>query len=291
MMDSGGSTGRLRDQYGVLPPGDIRLALVALSDSDKMWRRLFLYRFENGDLQGHNFGNIFLTALEKVTHNFERTIEAAQSILHTRGSIIPVTLNKTHLVATLKDGTLLKTEALIDIKEKRASIKKLALLKQVPSNPKAVQAILESDLIIIGPGDLYTSVLPNFMFADVVRAYQKSKAVKVFMSNLMNKFGQTDDFALSDYLNVYKKYLGNDPFSYVLIHDKPIPSAIISLYAKNGENAVQCDVVSDEKITIYKNDFISDHIYTSAKGDILSRSLLRHDGRKVGKFLKQTFLK
>ncbi|MFA6005183.1 MAG: gluconeogenesis factor YvcK family protein [Patescibacteria group bacterium] len=291
MTDSGGSTGRLRDQYGVLPPGDVRQALVALSDSDKIWRKLFLYRFETGDLQGHNFGNILLAALEKVTRNFERSIEAAESILNTRGSVIPVTLNKTHLVATLADGTVIKTEAFIDVKEQRPRIVNLALIRQTKGNPKAVSAIEKADLIIIAPGDLYTSILPNFMFKDIVQAFKKSTASKVLVANLMNKIGQTDDFALSDYIKVYEKYLGPKPFTHALVNDREIPRTIISLYAESKESSVKCDIRSSEQMTIYKNDFISDHIYGIGKGDILDRSLLRHDGHKVGKLLRHLFFK
>ena len=291
MMDSGGSTGRLRDQYGVLPPGDIRQALVALSDSDKMWRRLFLYRFETGDLKGHNFGNIFLTALEKVTHDFEKSIETAQTILHTKGSVIPVTLYKTHIVATLTDGTIIKTEALIDIKEKRKPIQSLALLRKVASNPRAITALQEANLIIVAPGDLYTSILPNFMFNDIIQNFRSSKSPKVLISNLMNKNGQTDEFKLSDYIRVLSEYLGENPFSHILVNETPIPKEIITHYEQVGENTVLTDLSSDNKVTLYKKDFISDHIYKSGKGDILERSLLRHDGRKVAHFLWKNFLR
>jgi uncharacterized cofD-like protein len=285
MMDSGGSTGRLRDQYGVLPPGDIRQALVALSDRDKIWRKLFLYRFSSGDLKGHNFGNLFLMALEKVTHSFETSIEAAESVLHTRGSVIPVTLHKTHIVAALSDGTIIKTEALIDLKEKRAPIQQLTLLKKVPSNPKALEAIKQAELIVIAPGDLYTSILPNFMFKDIVQEYRKSKARKVYIANLMNKVGQTDGFELSQYINVFEKYLGKSPFTDIMVNDKAFPSSVMEHYRSNGESVVECDISSNTKMTLYKKDFISDHVYSAKGGDQLERSLLRHDSSKVAKFI------
>jgi uncharacterized cofD-like protein len=285
MMDSGGSTGRLRDQYGVLPPGDVRQALVAMSKSPQIWRELFLYRFYNGDFNGHNFGNIFLTVLEKITGDFEKGIELAEYILQTKGTVIPVTLEKTDIVAKLKNGRLIKTEALIDRKEKRSAIEQLFLDKQVPVNKKAVNSISEADFIIIGPGDLYTSIIPNFVFSDIVNAYKNSKAVKIFVLNLMNKMGQTDNFTATDFINTYSKILGRSAFDHILVNNSKIDQSIEERYESKGEIKIIDDLKHNAKYKIHRADFISNVVNKQAAGDKLSRSLLRHDSQKLANYI------
>lgn len=291
MMDSGGSTGRLRDQYGALPPGDIRQALVALSESDKIWRELFLYRFNNGDFTGHNFGNIFLTVLEKITESFEKALLLAEQILQTKGNIIPITLENTHIIAELTDNTLIKTEALIDKQEKRAPIKKLFLEKKVKVNSKALNAIHEADYIIISPGDLYTSIIPNFMFKEIVQAYHKSKAKKIFVLNLMNKLGQTDNFKASDYIKHYSRILGDNPFDYILINKTKIPETMKKLYEKYGESDVINDLIEQNyKFKLIEADILNKQIYQKNKGDKLTRSLVRHDPEKLAKLIWENII-
>ncbi len=286
MMDSGGSTGRLRDQYGVLPPGDVRQALVALSGSDKIWRELFLYRFENGDFEGHNFGNIFLSALEKTTGNFEEAIELAEKILQTKGKVVPVTLKKTNIVARLEDNTLLKTEALIDKQEKRSRITDLYLEKNVPVNRQATKAIQQADIIVIGPGDLYTSILPNFMFNSIVQAYKKSRAKKVFILNLMNKLGQTDDFRASQYINIYKSFLGDRPFDHILVNTTKIPERVMEKYQQSGENEVVDDLDGQANgFSVHRGDFLGQSLFAKPAGDKLQRSLIRHDDAKLADYI------
>ncbi len=285
MMDSGGSTGRLRDQYGVLPPGDVRQALIAMSKSPQIWRELFLYRFHNGDFSGHNFGNIFLTVLEKITGDFEKGIELAEYILQTKGTVIPVTLEKTNIVAKLKNGHLIKTEALIDKKEKRSAIEKLFLDKQVAVNQKAVSCIREADYIIIGPGDLYTSIIPNFIFSDIVDAYKESKATKIFILNLMNKMGQTDNFSASDFIKIYTKILGSDAFDHVLVNNSIIDQSIEERYESKGEIKIIDNLKKNTEYKIHRADFISNVINKQTAGDKLSRSLLRHDSNKLASYI------
>jgi len=285
MMDSGGSTGKLRDQYGVLPPGDVRQALVALSESEKIWRELFLYRFTNGDLVGHNFGNLFLTVLEKITGSFEKAITLAEEILKTKGEVIPITLKRTHLNALLSDGQIIKTEALIDAQEKRAPIKKLSLDKPVQVNQKALVAIKQADIIIVGPGDLYTSILPNFMFKEFVQEYQKSKAKKIFVLNLMNKLGHTDNYRASDYLDQYYLYLGNKAFDYIVVNKTPLPEKILSRYKKYGENQVINNLKSSKNLKILSGNLLNKELYVKAQGDRLTRSLIRHEPNKLARFI------
>jgi len=291
MTDSGGSSGKLRDQYGVLPPGDIRQALIALSDSAKVWRELFLYRFESGDFSGHNFGNIFLTVLEKITQNYEKSIQLAQQVLKTKGHVIPITLGKTNINAQLDDGSIIKTEALIDQKVKRAKINKLYLEKDVPVNPRALNCLRNAEVIVVGPGDLFTSVLPSFMFKDFVHAYNQSQAKKVLVLNLMNKLGQTDNFKSSDFFNTYATYLQQKPFDYLVINNAPIPEEVKQLYFKSGESEVINDLKTSDQFTILEGNLVSDSCYEQKAGDILERSLIRHDSQKLAEFLWQEIIR
>lgn len=285
MTDSGGSTGKLRDQYGVLPPGDVRQALVALSDSEQVWRELFLYRFANGDFEGHNFGNLFLSVLEKLTGNFEKSISLAQTILKTKGQVIPVTLEEAHINAQLIDGSILKTEALIDQKVKRLPIKKLFLNKPTQVNPKALDVLKKADLIIVSPGDLYTSILPVFMFKEIVQSYKESSAKKVLVLNLMNKLGQTDNFQASDFLKVYTQNLGQNCFDYIVSNKKAINPEILAHYTKSGESQVKNDLRSLTNLKVLETDLISQAPIQKQPGDKLSRSLLRHDSEKLARFI------
>lgn len=285
MTDSGGSTGKLRDQYGVLPPGDVRQALVALADSAQIWRELFLYRFHNGDFQGHNFGNLFLTVLEKLTGSFQESIELAQTLLKTKGEIIPVTLEKTHLNAMLIDGTIIKTEAIIDKKVKRPPIDKLFLNSPVKVNQKALINLKSTQVIILAPGDLYTSILPVFMFKEFVQAFKQSQAKKVLILNLMNKLGQTDNFRASDFLKVYEKTLGENCFDYILVNNKPINKRILTHYQNSHESVVVNDLKSTTSLKILETDLISQKSYLKNQGDELARSILRHDSDKLARFI------
>ena len=285
MTDSGGSTGKLRDQYGVLPPGDVRQALVALADSDQIWRELFLYRFENGDFQGHNFGNLFLTVLEKLTGDFEQSIELAQTLLKTKGNIIPITLDKAQLNARLVDGTIIKTEAIIDKKVHRPKIDKLFLSQPAKVNDKALKNLKQAELIILAPGDLYTSILPVFIFKEVVQVYQKSKAKKLLILNLMNKLGQTDNFKASDFVKAYENILGHNCFDIILANNQVVNPKIVAHYQASGESQVVNDLTNSSKLKILETDLISQKSHFKQKADKLTRSILRHDSTKLAKFI------
>lgn len=210
MTDSGGSSGKLRTELGVLPPGDVRQCLVALSNSPKLMLDLFNYRFENGSsLSGHNFGNLFLTALEKTTGDFELAIEEAGRMLDITGKVIPVTLDKAELCAELADGTIIEGETNIDIPHgKRAKIKRVFLNPQAKASAKAIAAVQDCDLIVIGPGDLYTSIIPNLLVSGMARAVCASKARKVFILPLATKHGETDGFSGRDFIAEIEKYAG-----------------------------------------------------------------------------------
>lgn len=286
MMDSGGSTGRLRDQLGVLPPGDLRQCLVALSEAPELWRKLFLYRFENGDLKGHNFGNIFLSALEKVSKNYSTVMETVNYVLKTKGKVIPVTTSKTHLVVEYQNGTVLKGEANIDEDNPEESrIIKAYLDPKVNPNKEAIETIAESDYIVIGPGDLYTSIIPVLLVKQIKNAIKNSKAKIIYIVNLMTKAGQTTNYTVKDFLTDITSYLGREP-DYVITHKGPIPSSILEWYASHSEHPVENDLISGSfKGTIKEEDVINRNHIVQSNADELTRTILRHDTSKLTKVL------
>ncbi len=286
MMDSGGSTGRLRDQLGVLPPGDLRQCLVALSDAPLLWRKLFLYRFEKGDLAGHNFGNLFLSALEKVSNNYDQVIETAAYILKTKGQVIPVTFEKTTLCAKYEDGNVIKGEGNIDTNiEKKQRIETAFLEPQVTANPKALKAISDSDYIVIGPGDLYTSIVPVLLTNNIKEELIKSKAKIIYILNLMTKLGQTNDYKALDFIIDLKKYLGRFP-DYVVINNGNIPANIIKWYLEHHEKTVINNLnVNNFSGKLQIDDLIDINSFKKEKTDKLIRSVLRHDPQKLAKIL------
>ena len=248
MSDSGGSSGRLREEFGILPPGDIRRALLALSNlpiSEKTLAKLFEFRFTNGHgLAGHNLGNLFLAALTQITGRADLAVEEAEEILKTAGHVYPVTLKKTNLHAVLADGTVIRGETNIDVRRVKpsVSIQKVFLKPNASVYPKAKEAILKADLIILGPGDLYTSIIPNLLVRGVNQAIKNSRAKLVYVCNLMTKHGETDHFAAVDFVNEIKNYLGpaKGKLGYVLINKKvTLSPAVIHWYKKYHSRPVE----------------------------------------------------
>lgn len=286
MMDSGGSTGRLRDQLGVLPPGDLRQALLALSDAPLLWRKLFLYRFQSGDLDGHNFGNLFLSALEKVSKNYEEVIKSASYVLKTRGLVIPVTFEKTHLAVEYQNGKIVKREGNIDTNySERSRIKREYLEPQVKANPQAISRVLESDYIITGPGDLYTSIVPTLLVDGMKDALAKTKAKLIYILNLMTKSGQTSNYTAFDHLRDILEYFGKMP-NYVIVNDGRIPAEIIEWYKKENEQVVQNDLSSaNYKGKVIVRDVVDTNKFNKNEKDVLFRSILRHSSKKLAEVL------
>lgn len=240
MADDGGSTGILRDQYGVLPPGDVRRALVALSESSRTMRALFNYRFRSGGLRDHSFGNLFLSVLEKVTGNFSSAVKEASRILNINGEVIPVTLNDVHLYARLKDGKIIRGETDIDIPKtrRRAPIQKIWLKPEAHLNPEVRRALRSADLIIFAPGDLYTSILPNLLVKRMKEEVRSSKATKVYFCNLMTKKGETDGFRAEDFIKEIEKYLGKNVLDYFIFNNRKPSKEIIKRYRREGAELV-----------------------------------------------------
>ncbi|OGY90935.1 MAG: hypothetical protein A3B30_03555, partial [Candidatus Komeilibacteria bacterium RIFCSPLOWO2_01_FULL_52_15] len=245
MADDGGSTGILRDELGVLPPGDVRQCLVALSKSDRLMRRLMQYRFTSGGLKGHTFGNIFLSALEKLTGSFDEAVEKAAEILRLRGTVIPATLTKTKLVAYLNNGIVLRGQHLISVSD-LSWLKKVSLKPAAKANPKALRAIRDADYIVVGPGDVYSSIIPHFLIADLARTVADSKAIKIYVCNLMNRAGQTDNFSPRDYLETAERY-SKARFQYVIYNTENPKLQLLKRYMREGEHPVATRVIRQRR--------------------------------------------
>jgi len=249
MMDSGGSTGILRDEFGILPPGDVRQCLVALSDSPLM-RKLFEYRFNKGKtLNGHSMGNLLLTALKDILGSEDEAILRASEILRIKGRVLPVTMDNCHLCAELKNGKIVIGEAKIG----KNKINKIFLTKKAKVFLPTKKAILNADYIILGPGDFYTSILPNLLVKGVTNSIKKSKAKTIFVCNIMTK-GETKNFTANDYVEELLKYLKINP-DYVLMNNKKPNNNIIQRYKKEGSEFVEPNYLGIKKDLLRKTDY------------------------------------
>ncbi len=285
MADSGGSTGRLRDEFGYLPVGDVRMALAALAsdvdEHEELLRELFLYRFDRGDgLSGHNFGNLLLVALTDILGSEEAAIAAAARVLRVQGNVIPVSTEKVDLVATYDDGVVITGEHAIDEPEaERCShrITKLAVTPSATISDRAEKTLLDADAIILGPGDLYTSILANCVVEGVADAIRHSDATVVYICNLMTKCGQTMGMGVAEHVAEITKYVGRTP-DVVIVNNGEFPADLLQKYAADNEFPVEDNFKSDTCSVVLANVLATEAVKT-AKGDVLKRSLIRHDSR------------
>lgn len=281
MADDGGSTGILRDELGVLPPGDVRQCLVALSNSSRLMRSLMNYRFENGGLGGHSFGNLLLSALEKVTGSFEKAVEEVGRILVIKGKVIPVTTHQVRLKMILKDRRVLEGEKEIYLSQEIDQGYSSIYLEPYPkANPNAIHEIMSADLVVVGPGGLHTSLIPNLLVEGISEALRRTHAKKIFVVNLMNRKGQTTAFKVSHYLEELVRFIGADIFDHILVNGQKPPEELIHVYAEEGD-LVENDLKDDRVVTA---SFLGE-LKEGAKKDLLKRSLIRHDPKKLAQEL------
>jgi uncharacterized cofD-like protein len=283
MADDGGSTGVLRDELGVLPPGDVRQCLVALSEASQELRDLFNFRFEGGGFAGHSFGNIFLSAVQKQSNNFGDAVRLAGDVLRIKGRVLPITLDDVRLAIEWKDGTIVRGEGRIDIM-KFVQSKGLPNLYLEPAgkiNPEADIAIREADVIVVAPGDLYTSLGPLLVVNGVSEALAVTKAKVIYVSNLVIKPGQTSGFSVSDHAAEIERFAKGPILDYVLYNTTPPDPDVFEKYVKKGELLVEADL-GKLKTAHYKaigSPLISSERVEVKKGDKLAahRSFIRHD--------------
>ena len=248
VSDDGGSSGRLRDELQMLPPGDIRNCMIALSEDANLISRLFRHRFRgDGELGGHSFGNLFLAALTEVTGDFTEAIRLSSEVIASKGHIYPATLSDVRLVAELEDGSIVRGETHISASKGR--IRRLHLEpEQCLPLPQALNAIRAADIITVGPGSLYTSILPNLLVAKVARVIGQSSATKIFISNLMTQPGETDGYTAREHLETVRKYAPEIHFDFVVVNDRRISSDQAERYAAEGAYQIGIDDPIDEAV-------------------------------------------
>jgi len=283
VADSGGSTGRLRKIYNLPAPGDIRNCIVALSESEEVMRELFQYRFKGGELEGHAFGNLFLIALTDITGNFMMAIKIASEILRTKGEILPATVEDINLCAEFEDGKVIVGEEEITNygKERKSRIKRIWVEPENPIAPiDAVASIESANIIVFGPGSLYTSVIPNLLIKDIRDAVNRSNAIKVFVVNVMTQPGETDDFSAYDHLITFIKHSGVQKIDAVVVNTKMPSNALLRKYLEQGQEPVIPDVarIAREDFNVYAEDLIGD-----------KEDFVRHDPDRLTELLMRIY--
>lgn len=244
VADDGGGSGDLREDLGMLPPGDIRNCILALADTEPLMEELLQYRFQDGRLKNQSFGNLFLAAMDGVSENFEDAVQKMSSVLAVTGKVLPVTLDDMKLVAELENGSRIEGESQIP----EEAIRQKSRIKKLMINPKdakplqdAIKAIEEADAIVLGPGSLYTSVIPNLLVKDISESIRKSNAIKIYISNIMTQPGETDGFKASDHIKMLKKYGGRGIVDYVIANRGDIPADIKERYLNDNSELVELD--------------------------------------------------
>ena len=280
VTDDGGSSGRLRRENRILPPGDIRNCMVALSKDEALLSRLFQYRFHAGrGLVGHNFGNLFLAALTHVTGDFAEAIRVSSRVLAIRGRIFPSTLSNVHLVATLESGRRVHGETRITAS--RSPIKRLSLSpRRVRPMPKAIEAIRQADLILLGPGSLYTSILPNLLIPEIAAAIAKSSAPRVYIANLMTQPGETAGYALADHLRAIQEHVPARLIDWVVANRRPVSPEVARRYRAQGAEPVAIDLAALQKLgfRVILDNLLEEH------------GVIRHDAKRLARLLLEEFL-
>ncbi|KKU80860.1 MAG: hypothetical protein UY09_C0051G0005 [Parcubacteria group bacterium GW2011_GWA2_47_8] len=275
MADDGGSTGKIRDEFGTLPPGDIRRSLVALARSEKLVRELFEYRFEDScAIGGHSFGNLFLTALERMTGDFNEALRVASQVLRINGKVVPVTLDNIRLCALLENGQKITGETNIDIPKHDGELKidKVFLEPLAHANPDALEAIAHAGTIVIGPGDLFTSIVPNLLVEGISEAICASKATVIYISNIMTKWGETNHFSLSHFVATVEQYLGAQRLNYVIVNKTTPQQERLTYYETKRSSLVENDIKALPK-----------HIHALPCDLIKNEQLIRHNPEKLAK--------
>ncbi|MCP4649873.1 MAG: YvcK family protein [PVC group bacterium] len=273
VADDGGSSGRLRQQFDILPPGDIRNCLVALAEAEPLMRDLFQFRFQEGtELAGHNFGNLFITAMTKIAGDFEKAIKESSKVLAISGQVIPSTLKRVTLVAEHTDGT--KTYGETRISKSTSPISQVHLMPEecLPTED-ALEAINNAEAIVLGPGSLYTSILPNLIIKNIPEAINKAKAIKVYVCNVMTQSGETDDFTAYDHIKAIQAHAKSKIIDYSIVNTGTVPKEFLKKYKKEGAVPVKPDIAQIEAAGI---NVIADNV-------ISTKDHVRHNSEKIAK--------
>jgi uncharacterized cofD-like protein len=280
VTDDGGSSGRLRREYRVLPPGDIRNCMVALSQDEALLGRLFQYRFQEGrGLRGHSFGNLFLTALTHVTGDFAEAVRVSGEVLAIRGRIFPTTLENVSLQAVMADGKVVLGETRIAKSGKK--IRRLSLRpRRVRPLPEVLEAIKQANLILVGPGSLYTSILPNLLVSGVAEAIEKSSATRVLVANLMTQPGETQGYSLADHVRVIYSHTRRKLFDWVVASNQRISPEVALRYRRRGADPVRVDIQDLQRIGVrcLLDNLLEEH------------GVVRHNAARISQLLIEEFV-
>ncbi|WP_353095394.1 YvcK family protein [Tissierella praeacuta] len=282
VADDGGGSGKLREDLGMLPPGDIRSCLLALANTEPTMEKLLQYRFTEGILKGQNFGNLFIAAMNEIYGSFEKAIKEASNVLAVTGKVLPMTLEDVKLCAVLENGDILKGESHIPLDAIKAGSK----IDYIYTEPKisypleeSVEAINEADLIVLGPGSLYTSVIPNLLVNNIVDTIYKVKAPKVYIANVMTQPGETDKYNVLDHVEAILKHSNLDFLDYVIANTEEIPMDTLQKYILDGSKPVLMEL-NDEEILKSKNiKLIGENLIN------IRKDYIRHDNIKLSKLL------
>jgi len=280
VTDDGGSSGRLRREYRVLPPGDIRNCMVALSKDEHLLTQLFRYRFPgNGSLGGHSFGNLFLTALTDVTGDFSDAIRVSAEVLAIRGRIFPSTEQNVTLEAELEDGSVVEGETRIS--KSRKPIRRIRLVpRHVHPHPETLRAIRQADLILLGPGSLYTSIIPNLLVDGVIEAIARSRGICVYIANLMTQPGETQHYSVADHVRAIYEHTRREVFDYVVINRAPVAPRLLRRYKAQGAEQVAPSYSELHRMGV-----------KYVAGDLLQQdSVVRHDHTRLARLLLDHFV-
>ncbi|MFB1082339.1 uridine diphosphate-N-acetylglucosamine-binding protein YvcK [Jeotgalibacillus sp. JSM ZJ347] len=276
VADDGGSSGRIRDDLKIPPPGDIRNVIAALSDVEPLVEEMFQYRFASkNELSGHSLGNLIIAAMTSITGDFAHGVEEMSKVLNVRGRVLPSANQSIVLSAEMEDGTIIKGESKIPFSGKKINRVFLSP-KNVKALPQAVEAIEEADMIIIGPGSLYTSILPNLLVKEIGQAVLKSSAPKVYICNLMTQAGETMNYTASQHVEAIYQHMGTKFMDYVLVNNEDVPAEIRSLYDKEMAEPVKFDV---DRLKALGLQVVYDKIIINREG------LIRHDTDRVAEIV------
>jgi uncharacterized cofD-like protein len=279
VADDGGGSGKLREDMGMLPPGDIRNCLISLSDVEPITEKLMQHRFKEGYLKGQSFGNLFIAAMYEIFGDFEHALKELGSIFRITGKLLPMTLEDASLKAELKSGEIIYGENYIPeyVRKTGDTIKKMMLIPE-DSQPmyETVASIREADVVVLGPGSLYTSVIPNILVKDVVRHIKESKAKVVYISNIMSQPGETDGYNVLNHLNALIEHCGQNIINYVFVNNKLAEESILNKYKKEKSEPVLMDdnqrkIITDMNIELVEEDFLE-----------VEKEYIKHDSDKLG---------
>lgn len=281
VADDGGSSGRIREELGIIPPGDLRNCLVALADTEPLMEKLFQHRFGGkGELKGHSFGNLFIAAMCEVLGDFDQAIKASSKVLAVRGQVIPSTLQAIRLYAQFADGSVTQGES--HIPEAGKSIRQVYIEPgDVEPPSEAVEALLEADAIVLGPGSLYTSVLPNLLVKGIADAIRKSSALKIYVCNVMTQPGETTGYTAAGHLRAILDHVGTGLVEYCIVNTQTVPQALYEKYAEQNAFPVDADVDAIEKMGVR---VVRERLISEA-------DLVRHDPHKLSRAIVKLILK